>query len=339
MEYLRANAARIDVSEPIMKKFVQNARFGMLASATSMIVIAVAFASGPPSTVIRKVSLLGSGKNVELEVAASGPVNPQAQLLANPNRLVLDFANASMASGVHGVTTPQGVVSGVRIGILTNNPPVTRVIVDLTAPQSYQLFPSGNSVIVKINSATGQPAAASTAFETQFEVVADEPLPQPVAPVAPPAPKVEVSYQGGLLSIAANTATLAEVLFEIQKKTGADIPIPAGAGGDQVFTKIGPVPPGAALASLLNGSNFNFIMVGSDETPSQLRSVLIFPKGGSPPQVANSTPQLTPRPPAPQEQPESEPAQEENPIAPNGGPVINPNTGLPEEPEQQPAPQ
>src|SRR5581483_2119063 len=117
--------------------------------------------------------------------------------------------------------------------------------------------------------------------------------------------------------------------FEIQKKTGADIPIPAGAGGDQVFTNIGPVPPGAALAALLNGSNFNFIMVGSDETPSQLRSVLIFPKGGSPPQAANSTPQLTPRPPVPQDQEhlDPDPEPEQNPVN-NGGPPINPNTGL-----------
>jgi hypothetical protein len=323
-----------------MKKFAQNARFGMLVCATSMIVIAVAFASGPPSTVIRKVSLLSSGKNVEIEVAASGPVNPQAQMLASPNRLVLDFANASMASGVHGVTTPHGVISGVRVGILSNNPPVTRVVVDLTAPQSYQLFPSGNSVIVKISSSSEAGANATPAFETQFEVVADEPLPQavPPAPVVRPTPKVQVGYQGGLLSIVANKATLAEVLFEIQKKTGADIPIPAGAGGDQVFTNIGPAPPGAALASLLNGSNFNFIMVGSDDTPSQLRSVLVFPKGGSPPQVANSTPQLTPRPEAPQEQLDPDP-QEENPNVPNGGPAINPQTGLPDEPEQQPPPQ
>jgi hypothetical protein len=250
-----------------------------------------------------------------------------------------------MSSGVHGLTTPHGVISGVRIGILTNNPPVTRVVVDLTAPQSYQLFPAGNSVIVKLSSPADQAASATSAFETQFEVVADEPLPQlvPPTPVAPPAPKVQVGYQGGLLSIAANKATLAEVLFEIQKRTGADIPIPAGAAGDQVVTKIGPVPPGAALAALLNGSNFNFIMVGSDDTPSQLRSVLIFPKGGSPPQVANSTPQLTPRPPVPDGDdnhvdPDPEPA--------TSGPAINPVTGLPDEPqpdqpqpEQQPAPQ
>lgn len=323
-----------------MKKFAQNARFGLLVFLTSMIVFSVTFASGPPSTMIRKVSLLGSGKNLEIEVAASGPVNPQAQLLANPNRIVLDFANASMASGVKGVTTPHGVISGVRVGILSNNPPVTRVVVDLTAPQSYQLFPSGNSVIVKVSPSSEQ-ATTTAAFETEFEVVADAPLPHvvPPPPVTPPAPKVQVGYQGGLLSIVANKATLAEVLFQIQKKTGADIPIPAGAAGDQVVTNIGPVPPGAAFASLLNGSNFNFIMVGSDDTPSQLRSVLIFPKGGSPPPVANSTPQLTPRPDTLEDHVDPDPEPEVNPNVPNAGPPINPNTGLPDEPEQQPAPQ
>jgi len=318
-----------------MKKFAKTVVLGVLALAASMMCVAVAGASGPPSIVIRKLSLLGSGNNVELEVSASGPVNPQAQLLANPNRLVLDFANASMGSGVHGMTIPRGPVSGVRIGILTNNPPVTRVVVDLTAPQGFQLFPSGNNVIVKLNNSEGQAAG----FETQFEVVAEAPMPRPVAPPLPPTPKVQVRYQDGQLSITANKATLAEVLFEIQKKTGADIPIPAGAAGDQVFTKIGPAPPGAALAALLNGSNFNFIMVGSDETPSQLRSVLIFPKGGTPPQVANSTPQLTPRPPAPESDDNHvDPDPEPDPAT--NGPAINPNTGLPEEPQpDQPQPE
>jgi hypothetical protein len=143
------------------------------------------------------------------------------------------------------------------------------------------------------------------------------------------------------LSITANKATLAEVLFEIQKKTGADIPIPAGAAADQVVTNIGPVPPGAALAALLNGSNFNFIMVGSDQTPSQLRSVLIFPKGGAPPQVTNSTPQLTPRPPVPQAAPDagSEPAADDNSVPASDDPGINPVTGLPNEPLPDQSPQ
>jgi len=322
-----------------MKKFAKLAVLGVLALAASMTLVVVAGASGPPLIVIRKVSLLGSGNNVEVEVAASGPVNPQAQFLSNPNRLVLDFPNASMASGLHGLTTPRGPINGVRVGVLTNNPPVTRVVVDLNTPQAYQLFPSGNNVIVKLNNSEAQTAG----FETEFEVVAEAPMPHPV--VVPPAPpKVQVRYEGGQLSITANKATLAEVLFEIQKKTGADIPIPAGAAADQVVTQIGPVPPGAALAALLNGSNFNFIMVGSDGTPSQLRSVLIFPKGGTPPQVANSTPQLTPRPPVPQgDDNHVDPDPEPDPAT--NGPAINPVTGLPDEPQpdqpqpEQPAPQ
>src|SRR5581483_3013531 len=201
-----------------MKTFARTAVLGVLVSAVSTILVA----SGPPSTVIRKVSLLGTGNNVEIEVSASQPVNPQAQVLSNPNRLVLDFPNASMASGLRGFNSPRGPVNGVRVGILTNNPPVTRVVVDLNTPRGYRLFPSGNNVIVKLNN----PDAADW-FETEFEVVADSPMPQAPVPPPAPAPKVQVRYDGGQLSITANKATLAEVLFEIQRKTGADIPIPA----------------------------------------------------------------------------------------------------------------
>jgi hypothetical protein len=115
------------------------------------------------------------------------------------------------------------------------------------------------------------------------------------------------------LSIWADKVTLAELLNEVHRQTGADIPIPAGAEQELVVANLGPAPAPDVLASLLNGSRFNFIMVGSSENPAQLRSVLLSPKGGtmrqpfpySPPvPIAGTAP---PSPPAPED--ESEPPE------------------------------
>src|SRR5262249_14782674 len=157
----------------------------------------------------------------------------------------------------HSFTVNQGNVKAIRIGLYTNNPPVTRIVLDLATPENFQLLPSGKNLIVKLSNAVAAAAAPRPAL-----VNVSTPLsPAPSPPPQTPPPKIQVNYANGKLSIWADKASLAEVLLEVQRKTGADIPIPPGAQQDQVATSIGPASPRDALAALLNGSRFNFIMV------------------------------------------------------------------------------
>ena len=73
-----------------------------------------------------------------------------------------------------------------------------------------------------------------------------------------------VTLQNGMLRIHAEKATLAEVLFEVQRQTQAEIAIPAGAEQEQVIADLGPAPARDVLAALLNGSPYNFIFVGNE---------------------------------------------------------------------------
>jgi len=82
------------------------------------------------------------------------------------------------------------------------------------------------------------------------------------------------------LSIRSNKANLSEVLSEVHRRTGAEIAIPAGAEAEQVFTNLGPGAPKEVLASLLNGSHFNFIVVGSERDPNGIGRVVLTPKQG-----------------------------------------------------------
>lgn len=87
------------------------------------------------------------------------------------------------------------------------------------------------------------------------------------APLAEPAkPPVSVSYQNGMLSIYSNRATLSQVLYEVHLKTQAEVGIPAGAEREEVIVDLGPGPARDVLGALLNGSPYNFIFVGNENS-------------------------------------------------------------------------
>jgi hypothetical protein len=75
---------------------------------------------------------------------------------------------------------------------------------------------------------------------------------------------VTVTFVNGMLTIRTEKATLAQVLFEVQRQTQAEIAIPAGAEQEEVAVDLGPAPARDVLGSLLNGSPYNFIFVGDE---------------------------------------------------------------------------
>jgi hypothetical protein len=92
----------------------------------------------------------------------------------------------------------------------------------------------------------------------------------------PPTP-AKVSYQDGLLTISAQNSTLGEILRDVRKLTGASIEIPPGSTGanERVVTQLGPGTPRDVLVGLLNGSSFNYVMLGSSSDPAAITSVIL----------------------------------------------------------------
>src|SRR5713226_3986340 len=185
-------------------------------------------AAGKPAVTIRRVAVLDSSNDAKVEITAREPVTPQTHVVTGPDRLVIDFPNTVPGSDLHNVPVNSGEVKGVRVGLFSTNPPVTRVVLDLKTPQPYQVIPSGNTVILRLSTGRKQ----TTALPSRPAVVSRRPVPPPRP--AKPVAKVEVAFQNGKLSIWADKATLAEVLYEVQRRTGADIPIPAGAEQEQI---------------------------------------------------------------------------------------------------------
>lgn len=285
---------------------------------------------------IRRVAVMNSGQSVEVEIAASQPVVPQTQVATGPDRLMVDFPNAVPATELRDIAVDRGDVKGIRVGLFSANPPVTRIVLDLKGPREYQVFPSGKSVIVKLRNTETQPAAIG--FVTGGGIVSTLVTPKSaIQPPAPP-PRVRVGYQNGKLSIWAEKATLAEVLLEVHRRTGADIPIPSGADREQVVANFPAGPVREVLASLLNGSPYDFVLVGSDQDPSKLSSVLLTRRANAglqaPAFPVNSQPAVTEMAPQPEPevQPEPQPDLSAPPVQPETPPEPPPQ---PEQPPQQ----
>jgi hypothetical protein len=104
--------------------------------------------------------------------------------------------------------------------------------------------------------------------------------PVPQVPLdAIPAVAPQVSYQDGQLTIVAPNSTLGDILRSVRKYTAADIEIPATAN-ERVVTRLGPGPAREVMAELLNGSHFNYILLGSPQDANALVRVVLVPKSG-----------------------------------------------------------
>lgn len=106
-----------------------------------------------------------------------------------------------------------------------------------------------------------------------------QPLPDVVAGTpgtvvdTPPAPVV--TYRDGQLAIDAENSTLAEVLKLVAEKTGAVIDVPPGSGLERIVEHTRPARAEDVLTSLLNGSAFDFVIVGSPQPPHGPTLVLL----------------------------------------------------------------
>jgi len=102
--------------------------------------------------------------------------------------------------------------------------------------------------------------------------------PVPQVPLdAIPAVAPEVKYQDGLLTIVAPNSTLGDILRGVRKYTSAEIEIPPTAS-ERVVTRLGPGPAREVVAELLNGSRFNYVLLGSPADASLLVRVVLVAK-------------------------------------------------------------
>jgi len=153
------------------------------------------------------------------------------------------------------------------------------------------------------------------------------------APTQPPPPTLEqspptaprVTLQNGQLTIDASNSTLAQVLHAVQARTGASIDIPSTAGNDRVVGQFGPGLPRDVLNTLLNGSKFDYVILGVTGDPAGIQKVILTPRQAT--TTVNTAQNNNPQP-----------AQEED-SADEGVPVADTSENEYQNPEQPVPPQ
>jgi hypothetical protein len=124
-------------------------------------------------------------------------------------------------------------------------------------------------------------ARRTTKEQIKPEQAATQPAPTPPPtleemPASPP----QVTFRDGQLTIAATNSTLADILKAVRTQTGAAVDVP-GNPTERVVGQFGPGPARDVLAALLNGSHFNYVLLGSDTNPNALDHVILMAKSGS----------------------------------------------------------
>ncbi len=143
----------------------------------------------------------------------------------------------------------------------------------------------------------------------------------------------QVTYTKGQLTIAATNVSLRDVLRAVSVRTGAVIEFPAERAGERIFTRVGPGPIRAVLTDFLNGSHFNYVMLGDPTNPNSLQRLVltdaeqsVASANASPVALQNPTPEAAVKPPSPF----SPPAQADAAAA--LPPVTIPDVQAPKEP-------
>ena len=122
---------------------------------------------------VEKLGVVRLKDGVAVEIVANGPISAKALKLSGPDRLVLDIPNAISAARMKTVDVNTNDIKDVRMARYQENPPVTRVVVDLAQDRDYQLEPSGNRLRVKFSPimaipASTAPAIVATSAETSI---------------------------------------------------------------------------------------------------------------------------------------------------------------------------
>jgi len=137
--------------------------------------------------------------------------------------------------------------------------------------------------------AAGQTGPRKKPHKAKAPIV--EPTPEPAPTPAPPPPPLtpeqgpsyppEVSFKGGELTIVARNSTMGDVLTAVKQKTGAAVDMPA-VSSERVVGRFGPGAPRDVMAQLLNGSHYDYVLLGSPTDPGSLKKVVLMARVNGP---------------------------------------------------------
>jgi type IV pilus assembly protein PilQ len=142
--------------------------------------------AGAHPVLVRRISVARGRAGIEVEISASAPLTAKVMKLTDPDRLVVDLPNAIPAGHPRPIMVNSGDIKSVRMGRFQQDPPVTRVVLDLAAPHDCEVVPAGKKLVLKLRSqqsAVAAPAVQSVAAAAVAPPVVESSTPAPDAKI------------------------------------------------------------------------------------------------------------------------------------------------------------
>jgi len=135
---------------------------------------------------LQRVNVVRGADEIRVEISARGAMTPKLSAEDSPARLVVDLPGTFMATGQSHITVGSAGVKGVRIGMDGQNPPTTRVVVDLEHACRYELRPSADGKLVLTLYLRQTAAAANTSVpKTMAAASLPAPASKTISPFGP----------------------------------------------------------------------------------------------------------------------------------------------------------
>ena len=116
------------------------------------------------------------------------------------------------------------------------------------------------------------PLAVSPDPPRSHQVRKAKPKPVAAVPAPPPVAPLHVTYENGLLSIAAQDASLRDILAQLHQRTGATVKAPADVD-ERITVELGPGPAVQVVGALLEETHFNYLIAGAPNQPGAVQSI------------------------------------------------------------------
>jgi len=200
---------------------------------------------------LQRVQVTGTAEGLQVELTASEPVVPKVSTMADPPRLVLDFANTSLATSQRRIVVDRDGIKAVRLGDTSR---ATRVVVDLAETRDYKVSADGNRLLITFKTSE---SATSDAAPVPSTSASDDAVSNVLAPSAPASPFATKTVPARVKAVSAPVRAVSAPVKKVTAKSSdiaPDTVFMEPVGKTEVSSKNPETAPEAAPARALDAA-------------------------------------------------------------------------------------